>query len=122
MYKLVRASDDDPLLGGFYGSEISGVKPGDVFAIEKIIKLDKRRGSAFVSWKGYGPEFNSYVPLDDIKSYQELLDGSTSIDSNDNDTGDGGHTGDNGSLPTPSPSPTDQRVGDGADDQSIPTQ
>ena len=126
MYKLVRASDDDPVIGGFYGEEISAVSPGDVYAIDKVIKLDKRGGRAFVSWKGYGPEFNSYVSLDDIQSYQDHLDGTTPIDDNDDDDDDndsrGGSVVDTGVNDVRTVATTGQRASDNPDDQSVPTQ
>ena len=85
MYQLARAEDDDEIEGKFYGPEICKVTQDEIYPIETIIEVDEIKKRALVKWQGYGPEHNSYVALSDIKSYQELLEGSTVISSEDED-------------------------------------
>ena len=78
MYTLVRVGDDDPVLGKFYAAELVPVSAeDDFFPIEKIVATYPKRKMAKVRWQGYDSSFDSLVPLDQIKSYAELLKQST---------------------------------------------
>ena len=70
-------SDDsgDRLKGSFYEKELQKVRiKDDVYRIEKIVGQRKINGKIqyLVRWKGYPPEFDSYVPkgaiIDDYKN------------------------------------------------------
>lgn len=72
VYKIVDLSGAD-ILGRFYDDELQRVITSSqrLYDINKIIKT-KRRGkhkTYFVSWKNYGPEFNSWVKESDLKLY-----------------------------------------------------
>ena len=89
MYSLVRADNDEPLKGWFYFSEVRNevngrkpmammtnmlqlqrIKDSDMHPIEKILKIDRAKGTAKVRWMDSS---EGVVKLTDIKSYQELL-------------------------------------------------
>lgn len=38
----------------------------NIFRIEKVIRRDNKKKRALVKWKGYGDDFNSWVPFDDF--------------------------------------------------------
>ena len=40
----------------------------DVFRIDKIIRRDYKKKQALVSWKGYSDDFNSWIPIKDLKN------------------------------------------------------
>ena len=50
------------ILGTFYGQELSRATQ-EIFRIEKVLKIDKKRGKALVKWSGYNNEFDSWVDL-----------------------------------------------------------
>ena len=50
------------ILGTFYGRELSRATQ-EIFRIEKVLKIDKKRGKALVKWSGYNNEFDSWVDL-----------------------------------------------------------
>ena len=39
----------------------------EVFRIDKIIRRDYKKKQALVSWKGYSDDFNSWIPIKDLK-------------------------------------------------------
>ena len=45
MYQLARAVDDDEIEGKFYGPEICKVTQDEIYAIETIIEVDKKKTS-----------------------------------------------------------------------------
>ena len=57
--------NSEPVKGKFYSQELQRVAPptDQVYTVDQVIKTRKRRGKTeyFVSWKGYGPQFNSWV-------------------------------------------------------------
>ena len=58
----------EPIQGSFYEAELQKSKQ-DIFRIEKVIK--KRKGKnggkeAYVKWKGYNSDFNSWVPVSEL--------------------------------------------------------
>ena len=62
---LIKDLNNNPIKGSFYKQELQKTT-GDqeLFRISKIIK--KKNNNAFVSWEGYGPEFNSWIPISSI--------------------------------------------------------
>ena len=57
--------NDQSVVGRFYAQELQRVTPptDQVYSVDEIIKTRKRKGKTeyFVSWKGYGPSFNSWT-------------------------------------------------------------
>ena len=62
---LIKDLNNVPIKGSFYKQELQKTAGQELFRIEKIIK--KKGKKAFVSWEGYGPEFNSWIPINFIK-------------------------------------------------------
>jgi transposase InsO family protein len=63
VYK-VEDLNGEAIQGTFYAQELQKVTKPDLFVVERVIKTRKRRGHRkeyYVSWRGYGPEFNSWV-------------------------------------------------------------
>ena len=57
------------ILGTFYEQEMQKVKQGDkdtVYRIERVLK--KRGRQALVRWAGYGPDFDSWIPLSSLQT------------------------------------------------------
>jgi hypothetical protein len=59
---------DEPIIGAFYKDELSAVLDQNIYKIDKVIKRKKINGQpmALVSWIGYGPKFNQWIPEDDV--------------------------------------------------------
>jgi hypothetical protein len=53
----------ESIQGTFYAPELQKVARPTLYIIDQILVTRKRRGKPeyFVSWRGYGPEFNSWV-------------------------------------------------------------
>ena len=64
-YKLKDLRGED-IQGSFYELELLEAKQ-DVFRIDKIIRRDYKKKQALVSWKGYSDDFNSWIPIKDLK-------------------------------------------------------
>jgi hypothetical protein len=70
VYELrdLREQDID---GQFYGEELTPVRISSrtTYKIDKILDTRVRNGirEHFVSWKGYGPDFNSWIPASSVK-------------------------------------------------------
>ena len=64
-YKL-KDLNGDLLQGSFYSQELQKTEQ-DTFRIEKVIKKDYKNKKAFVQWKGYSNNFNSWINLKDIE-------------------------------------------------------
>ena len=61
---LIKDLNNNVIKGSFYKQELQ--KTGQkIFRISKVIR--KKGQNAFVSWEGYGPEFNSWIPINSIK-------------------------------------------------------
>jgi hypothetical protein len=71
VYELrdLREQDID---GQFYGEELTPVRitSRTTYKIDKILDTRVRNGirQHFVSWKGYGPDFNSWIPASSVKN------------------------------------------------------
>ena len=65
-YKLKDLRGED-IQGSFYELELLEAKQ-DVFRIDKIIRRDYKKKQALVSWKGYSDDFNSWIPIKDLKN------------------------------------------------------
>ena len=52
--------------GSFYEPELLKAEQ-DVFRIDRVTLRDYKKKQALVSWKGYRHDFNSRVPLKDLK-------------------------------------------------------
>jgi hypothetical protein len=53
-----------PVQGAFYTEELQKSKQDpDLHLVDKIIRTDKKKKKAFVSWVGYPPSFNSWIDL-----------------------------------------------------------
>ena len=65
-YKLKDLRGED-IQGSFYQPELLKAIQ-DVFRIDKVIRRDYKKKQALVKWKGYSNDFNSWIPLKDIKN------------------------------------------------------
>ena len=64
-YKI-RDLNDEQIQGIFYTEELLKAKQ-DVFRIDKVIRRDYKKKQALVKWKGYSDDFNSWIPIKDLK-------------------------------------------------------
>ena len=70
--KPVTADPDEPdILGTWYQNELQEVGDTEYYTIDKIIKR-LPNSKALVSWQGFSDEFNSIVPMSQIKTFKEL--------------------------------------------------
>ena len=65
---LIKDLNNDPIKGSFYKQELQKTDQ-EIFRISKVIR--KKGQNAFVSWEGYGPEFNSWIPISSIKNLKK---------------------------------------------------
>ena len=63
---LIKDLNNNPIKGSFYKQELQKTTGQEIFRISKVMK--KKNNKAFVSWEGYGPEFNSWIPISSIKN------------------------------------------------------
>ena len=63
---LIKDLNNVAIKGSFYKQELQKTTGQELFRISKVIK--KKNNNAFVSWEGYGPEFNSWIPINSIKN------------------------------------------------------
>ena len=64
-YKLKDLNDED-IQGSFYEPELLNAKQS-IFRVDKVIKKDYKKKHALVKWKGYSDDFNSWIPIKDLK-------------------------------------------------------
>ena len=64
-YKLKDLNDEE-IKGSFYQPELLKAKQ-DVFIIDKVIRRDYKKKRALVRWKGYSDDFNTWIPMKDLK-------------------------------------------------------
>ena len=59
----------ESIKGTFYEQELQKTNQ-EVYRIEKVVKKRTRNGiqEVYVKWKGYGNEFNSWIPITDLES------------------------------------------------------
>ena len=61
----------------FYTEEL--LKPNQgLFRIDKVIRGDYRRKQAFLKWKGYSDDFNSWIPMKDLQNLPKHIHGTLS--------------------------------------------
>ena len=65
-YKLKDLRGED-IQGSFYEPELLKAKQ-EVFRIDKVIRRDHKKKQALVSWRGYSDDFNSWIPMKDLKN------------------------------------------------------
>ena len=65
-YKLKDLNNEE-IQGSFYEPELLKAKQ-DVFRIDKVIRRDYKKKQALVKWKGYSDEFNSWIPMKDLRN------------------------------------------------------
>ena len=75
-YKIKDLNGEE-ITGIFYEPELVKFdKPDDDYQVEKILKTRTSRGAKaikgkkeyFIKWQGYGPEFNSWIPAENLKN------------------------------------------------------
>ena len=64
-YKLKDLNDEE-LKGSFYEPELLKAKQ-EVFRIDKVIRRYYKKKQALVKWKGYSDDFNTWIPIKDLK-------------------------------------------------------
>ena len=64
-YKIKDLNNDE-IKGSFYEPELSKAIQ-EVFRIDKVIRRDYKKKQALVKWKGYNDDFNSWIPIKDLK-------------------------------------------------------
>ena len=65
---LIKDLNNNPIKGSFYKQELQKTNQ-EIFIISKVIK--KKDKKAFVSWEGYGPEFNTWIQISSIKNLRQ---------------------------------------------------
>ena len=68
---LIKDLNNVPIKGSFYKQELQKIKSQETFKISKVIR--KKGQKAFVSWEGYGPEFNTWIPINSIKNLKQKI-------------------------------------------------
>ena len=66
---LIKDLNNNPIKGSFYKQELQKTTGQEIFRISKVIR--KKGQKAFVSWEGYGPEFNTWIPISSIKNLKQ---------------------------------------------------
>lgn len=72
MYILRSLDDGELISGGFYSEELQRIR-GDVYKVQEVLR-ERRRGGRrelFVSWVGFGPEHNSWIPAENVERVYE---------------------------------------------------
>ena len=64
-YKLKDLNNEE-IQGSFYEPELLKAKQ-EVFRIDKVIRRDYKKKQALVKWKGYSDDFNTWIPIKDLK-------------------------------------------------------
>ena len=62
----VKDLNNEEIQGSFYEPELLRAKQ-DVFRIDKVLRRDYKKKQALVKWKGYNDNFNSCIPINDLK-------------------------------------------------------
>ena len=65
-YKIKDLNDEE-IQGSFCEPELLKAEQ-EVFRIYKVIRRDYKKKQALVKWKGYNDDFNSWLPLKDVKN------------------------------------------------------
>ena len=64
---IIKDYNNEIIEGSFYEQELQKTDQ-EVYRIEKVIRRDYKKKLALVSWKGYPKQFNSCIPIEDVKS------------------------------------------------------
>ena len=62
----VKDLNNKEIQGSFYEPELLRAKQ-DMFRIDKVLRRDYKKKRALVKWKGYNDNFNSWIPINDLK-------------------------------------------------------
>ena len=67
-YLKLRDLQGEPIEGCFYFPEVQVIVDKGMYKIDSVLKSQKIRGKdmSLVSWVGYGPQFNQWIPTSDI--------------------------------------------------------
>ena len=65
----IKDLNDEKITGSFYEPELQEAKQ-QTYRIEKVLKRDYKKKQALVKWKGYDKDFNSWIPIKDLKIYK----------------------------------------------------
>ena len=63
----IKDLNEEEIKGSFYEQELQKAKQ-EIFRIEKILKRNPKKKQAFVKWKGYDNNFNSWVLIKNLKN------------------------------------------------------
>ena len=64
-YKIKDLNNEE-IKGSFYVPELLKAEQ-DIFRIDKVIRRDYKKKKALVKWKRYSDDFNSWIPLKDLR-------------------------------------------------------
>ena len=63
---IIKDYNNENIEGSFHENELQKTDQ-DFYRIDKVIKKDYKKKLALVSWKGYPKEFDSWIPINDVK-------------------------------------------------------
>ena len=64
---IIKDYNNEIIEGSFYEQELQKTDQ-EIYRIHKVIRKDYKKKLALVSWKGYPKQFNSWIPIEDVKS------------------------------------------------------
>ena len=64
--------NNEEIKGSFYEPKLLKTKQ-NVFGIDKVVKRDYKKKQALVKLSGYSDDFNSWIPLKDLKDVYNHL-------------------------------------------------
>ena len=71
-YKLEDVNEER-IESSLYEAELQKTEQ-EMFRIEKVLRRDKKNGTALVKWRGYSSKFNSWVPISSLERIKVQLD------------------------------------------------
>ena len=63
--------DGPPIEGTFYREELQQVRFNDIFKVKQVLR--RANGRALVSWRGWGPAYNTWIDENDLSLVGERL-------------------------------------------------